>query len=72
MGPCPADPANVSDEQLLFLCEETGLGDAEMSHQAQTFLSTEKFCDTCSLAVPGPKHQRFALQPRGFDLLPFV
>ena len=72
MGPCPADPANVSDEQLLFLYEETGLGDAEMSQQAQTFLSTENFCDACSLAVPGPKHRRFALQPRGFDLLPFV
>ena len=72
MGPCLADPADVLDEQLLFLCEETGLGDTEMSHQAQTFLSTENICDACSLAIPGPKHRRFALQPHGFDSLPFL
>ncbi|XP_022407657.1 mannosyl-oligosaccharide 1,2-alpha-mannosidase IC isoform X3 [Delphinapterus leucas] len=72
VGPCLADPADVLDEQLLFLCEETGLGDTAMSHQAQTFLSTENVYETCSLAIPGPKHRRFALQPRGFDSLPFV
>lgn len=72
MGPCLADPADVLDEQLLFLCEETGLGDTAMSHQAQTFLSPENVYETCSLAIPGPKHRRFALQPRVFDSLPFV
>ena len=72
MGPCLAGPADVLDEQLLFLCEETGLGDTAMAHGAQTFLSTENFCETCSLAIPGPKHRRFALQPRVFDSLPFV
>lgn len=73
MGPSPDGPrADVSDKQLLFLCEETGLGDAAMPHQAQTFLSMENFYETHSLAIPGPNDQRFPYRPHVFDSLPFV
>lgn len=49
----------MSDKKLLFLCEETGLGDAVMSPQAQTFLSMENFYETHSLAIVGPSEWRF-------------
>lgn len=62
----------MSDKQLLFLCEEIGLGDAAMSPQAQTFLSTENFYETLSLAIPGPSERTFAYCPHAFDSLPLI
>lgn len=62
----------MSDKQLLFLCEETGLGDAAMSPQAQTFLSMENFYETHSLAIPGPSEWRFAYCLHAFDSLPLI
>jgi hypothetical protein len=66
---------DVSDKQLLFLCEETGPGDAAMSgksSQAHTFLSMENSYETHSLATAGPKDRGwFALPPCAFDSLPY-